>query len=280
MPRRFSEIALRGGFDAVGAGAEIDPVEIKLEDLRLGEFVFEPECQHHFLRLARDRALLGEKQILGELLGDGRTALRGAPPQHVGDQRAHDAQRIDAVVGVETAILDGDERLGHIVGQVVQRHRGAAHIAAGRKRRAIEAEDQDRRRAFGNFERLDGRQMDADPDQNADGADDRPQGEDGGPINQTAGAGTAFAAAAAAGLFLFCPGRGFFVRAAASVAPFPWRAADAVLRAYAKIEALGVAGALAAVSPGHVPSPRASQRVADDGRECGLRGGYSLFPSP
>ena len=33
LPRRFAEIALRRRFDAVGAGAEIDAVEIKLEDL-------------------------------------------------------------------------------------------------------------------------------------------------------------------------------------------------------------------------------------------------------
>ena len=34
--------------------------------------------------------------------------------QDVGDERASDTERIDAVVLVETAILDGDERLGHI----------------------------------------------------------------------------------------------------------------------------------------------------------------------
>ncbi len=31
--RRFSEIALRGRFDAVGTGAEIDPIEVELENL-------------------------------------------------------------------------------------------------------------------------------------------------------------------------------------------------------------------------------------------------------
>ena len=188
VPRRFAEIALRRAFDAVGAGAEIDAVEIELEDLRFAEFVFEPERQHHFLRLARDRALLGQEQILGELLGDGRAALRGAAAQHVGDQRAHDSERVDAVMRVEAAILDGDEGLRHVVGQLAQRHRGAAHVAARGERRAVGAEDQDRGRALGNFERLDRRQVDADPDQNADRADDRPQGENGGPIDQTADA--------------------------------------------------------------------------------------------
>ena len=39
--RGFSEIALRRGFDAIGAGAEIDPVEIELEDLVLGIVLLE-----------------------------------------------------------------------------------------------------------------------------------------------------------------------------------------------------------------------------------------------
>ena len=52
VSRRFSEIALRGGFDAIGAGAEIDAVQVKLKDLRFAEAVFEPERQRNFLQLA------------------------------------------------------------------------------------------------------------------------------------------------------------------------------------------------------------------------------------
>ena len=166
LPRRFGEIALRRRLDAISAGAEIDAIEIELEDLCLGEFVLEPERQHHFLQLARNGALLRQEQIFGELLGDGRAALRGAAAQDVGGKRAHDPERIDAVVRIEAPILDGDECLGHIVRQFVQRHRRAAHVAASGERRAIGAEDQNRRRTLGDFERLDGRKMDADPDDN------------------------------------------------------------------------------------------------------------------
>ena len=109
LSRRLAEIALRGLFDAVGAGAEIDAVEIELENLRLGEFALEPERQQHFLQLAGDRALLRQEKIFGELLGDGRAALGDAAVQDVGDERAADAERIDAIMLVEAAILDGDE---------------------------------------------------------------------------------------------------------------------------------------------------------------------------
>src|SRR5689334_23855797 len=47
------------------SGAEIDPVEIELEDLRLAELVLEPQREHHLLQLAGERALLGEEEVLG-----------------------------------------------------------------------------------------------------------------------------------------------------------------------------------------------------------------------
>ncbi len=42
LARRLVEVAVRRGIDAVGSGAEIDAVEIDLEELVLGEFVLEP----------------------------------------------------------------------------------------------------------------------------------------------------------------------------------------------------------------------------------------------
>ncbi len=76
--RRLAEIALRRGLDAIGAGAEIDAVEIELEDLVLGIFALQPEREFDFLQLARKRALLGQEQVLRELLGQRRAALRDA----------------------------------------------------------------------------------------------------------------------------------------------------------------------------------------------------------
>src|SRR5262249_3872108 len=53
----LAEILLRGGLHAVSAGAEIDAVEIELENLRLAELALEPERQHRLLHLAPERAL-------------------------------------------------------------------------------------------------------------------------------------------------------------------------------------------------------------------------------
>ena len=131
-------------------------------------------------------------------------------------------ERIDAVMRIEAPVLDGDERLGHIVRQLVQRHRGAAHVAAGGERRAVGAEDQNRGRALGDFERLDRRQVDADPDQHADRADHGPEGKDRAPIDQPADAGAAFAAPRRGARLAFWRGeRRFVAAAAAAVARVP-----------------------------------------------------------
>ena len=98
--------------------------------------------------------------------------------------RAGDSKRIDAVMRIEAAVLDGDKRVGNVVRQFRQRHRRAAHVAAGRKGRAVVADDQHRGRAFGDFERLNRRQMDADPDQRADAGDGRPQRQHHAPVEQ------------------------------------------------------------------------------------------------
>ena len=73
---RLAEIAARGRLDAIGARAEIDPVEIHFEDLVLGVLVLQPERQQHFLHLALQRAVRLQEQVLGQLLGQRRAALR------------------------------------------------------------------------------------------------------------------------------------------------------------------------------------------------------------
>ena len=149
---RFAEIALRGRLDAIGAGAEIDPVEIEFENLGFGMLALQPEREFDFLQFALQRALLGQEQVLGELLGQRRAALRDAVMQDVGDRRARDAERIDAVMRIEPAVLDRDEGLRQIGRQILQRDIGAGHFAARRQHAAVEADDLDGRRPLSEFQ--------------------------------------------------------------------------------------------------------------------------------
>ncbi len=182
----FAEIALRGLFNAVGAGPEIDTIQIELEDLRFRKIAFQPQREQQFLQLAVDRTFLSQKEIFRQLLRDGGAALGHAAMPNVGDQRARDAVRVDAVMLVEAPILDGDEGLRNVVRQFFQRQNGAAPIAAGGERMALIIHDPDRGRPLGNCQRLDRRQVGAGPGQRADGGDDEPQADHRAPIGHAA----------------------------------------------------------------------------------------------
>ena len=67
----------------------------------------------------RSKVRLGvEEQILGKLLGEGRTALHHMPGHHVGKAGPRHADGIKPEMIAEAAVLDGDKGVGHIGGQV------------------------------------------------------------------------------------------------------------------------------------------------------------------
>ena len=122
---RLVEIEQRGGGDAVGAHAEIDLVEIKLEDSLLGEGPLDLHRQQRFLDLARERQLVGEQEVLGDLLGDGGGALRAPPAAvllHEQHRGARDAGEVDAAVLVEILVLRRDEGVGDELGHRLDRN--------------------------------------------------------------------------------------------------------------------------------------------------------------
>src|SRR5262249_60760280 len=61
---RLVEIEQRRRGNAVGAHAEIDFVEIELEDALLREGALDLHRQQRFLNLARERQLVGEQEVL------------------------------------------------------------------------------------------------------------------------------------------------------------------------------------------------------------------------
>ncbi len=115
-------------------------------------FALQPEREFDLLQFPLQRALLRQEQILGELLGQRRAALRNAAMQHVRHRRAQDAPGIDAVMRIEPAVFDGDEGLRQVGRQVLQRNIGAGHFAAGRQHAAVEARDLDRSAAASEFQ--------------------------------------------------------------------------------------------------------------------------------
>ena len=132
------EVGLGRGLDPVGAVAEVDRVEVVAQDPLLGPLARELVGQRGLAQLHEQRAVvLGGERVLDELLRDRRAALHHALVDDVLPQGAADAAQVVALVGVEAAVLDRDDRLLHHAARSGPRRRtaGAGCRSAGRSRR-------------------------------------------------------------------------------------------------------------------------------------------------
>jgi hypothetical protein len=149
---RLVEIDQRGRGNAVGAEAEIDLVEIELEDLVLGISALDLQRQHRFLDLALHRQFVRQQEVLGDLLGDRGRALRAFVRPvilHQENRRARHAAEIEAAMFVEILVFGGEEGVDHhlrhrldrdiepALGGVFRDQRTVAGMHAGHHRRLV-----------------------------------------------------------------------------------------------------------------------------------------------
>ena len=185
LRRRLVEIALRGGLDPIGAAAEIDPVQIELENLLLGEFQLQPDGQDQLLSLAAIGLGRGQEEVARQLLGDGRAAAQGsAVIGHIIVLRADDAPRIEARVPVEPAVLDGDEGFRHMLGQRVEIHRRGVLRTAHRDQGPGPVQIGDRGLALDIIELGGVGQVDGEDGEEGRHEDEPPDPDHGGPIEE------------------------------------------------------------------------------------------------
>ena len=105
---------------AVAVLAEVNLVEVRLEDLVLLVVDLEQHRHHQFGGLAANGALGRKEEVLHQLLGDGAAALHP-----VGEQAAHGARQpthVEAGVPVEAAVLDRNQCRDQVL-----RHLGQPH---------------------------------------------------------------------------------------------------------------------------------------------------------
>ena len=118
LRRRLVEVRLRGGLDAVGTTAEVDRVEVVLEDLVLRLLPGDLDREDDLLVLARQGEVVLAGGHLHVLLGDG-----GATAGAAGELVVHgaaDADEVEAGVGVEGAVLGGEHRVANVLGHLVE----------------------------------------------------------------------------------------------------------------------------------------------------------------
>src|SRR5439155_23629136 len=109
----FAEVALLGALDAVGAIAEVDLIEVELENPVLRVLRLDCARDLRLLELADRRLLTGDavgEDVPRELHRDRREALAPTSRAEVADDRARDTLPVDAGVLVEAFVLGNDER--------------------------------------------------------------------------------------------------------------------------------------------------------------------------
>ena len=125
----LAKVDLRGSLGAIGKTAVVEQVEIHLEDLVLGVEAGQLLGDAGLLDLAVERlvvALVGtEKEVAGELHGDGARAGDHALGAGVLQNGPGDAAEVDAAVAVEGSVLGGDGGVDEVGGNGGQAHPGA-----------------------------------------------------------------------------------------------------------------------------------------------------------
>src|SRR5205814_1809853 len=128
---RLAEIAARRKLHSPRAAAEIDRVEIKLENLVLAQGAFDPRRHHDLADLALVRDVVADHEILGDLLGDGRAALGPARLRQIAHEGADQAALIDAMMLKKTLVLRRHEGVAHVRRNPAQPDRDSPLAACG-----------------------------------------------------------------------------------------------------------------------------------------------------
>ena len=147
------EIPFRGAFHTIQiVVSELGDVQIALQNLILGVFLFHLHGDEHLTHFTRDGLLggmvLGDgiaafprlhgQHVLHVLLGERGTALHAALLHEGLDEGAHHALDVNAMVLEESTILSGHHGLTHRLGDLLQRNDGTVVcIEFGYFRRAV-----------------------------------------------------------------------------------------------------------------------------------------------
>ena len=119
LVRPHAEIVQRSRFYSVAARAEVHIIEIHFKYV---VFFIQPlhlHCKHGFLKLSGYCFFACKVAQLYKLLSNGACALGKAHLLYVRPQRAHNADEINAAVLIKARILGRNERLLHMVRQLL-----------------------------------------------------------------------------------------------------------------------------------------------------------------
>ena len=102
----------------VGALAQVNLVDIKLQNFVFAQAVFNFVGQQHFIQFAGPGFVSGQEEIAGDLHGNGAGALCAPARGDVGHQGPCNAHEVDAAVLVEPIVLGRQNGLLHHQGHL------------------------------------------------------------------------------------------------------------------------------------------------------------------
>ena len=101
---------MRGCLNAITAGAEIDSINVELENLLLGELTLDAQGHHRFQQFSTDGAAAQRKAVACKLLGNAAGAFLGRAAQNVANKSPQNPAPINPSVLIETGILARQDR--------------------------------------------------------------------------------------------------------------------------------------------------------------------------
>ena len=117
----LAEVVLGRDLHAVVCAAQVDHVQVGLQDLLLRQLLLHLQGQIGLLHLALVVLVGVEQRQLDQLAGDGGRALQAAARQVV-EHRARHALDVHAVVLPEARVLDGDDRVDQLLRNLLVVH--------------------------------------------------------------------------------------------------------------------------------------------------------------
>src|SRR4029077_19910371 len=106
----FAEISLRGCFNTITTSAEINAINVKLENLLLGELTFDAQSHHRFEQFPTHGAAAQRKAVARELLGNAAGSFLGRVTQNVVSKGPENAVPINPSMLIEASVLARQHR--------------------------------------------------------------------------------------------------------------------------------------------------------------------------
>src|SRR5208282_532300 len=129
IARLLGEVVLRRFPDAVyaflAALAQVDIVNIVLQDFILGVLALRDVRHHRFLELAPVASLAGQEEVLHQLLGECRAALAHVPRGKINPAGLDGADQVNAVMLVKAMVFGGQDRIDQRGRNLAQAHQPA-----------------------------------------------------------------------------------------------------------------------------------------------------------